>query len=663
MKLRKTVIFILVLVVTASLVLSLVACNKNDSTTPQENQIPDVNPTPHVHTFDFSNVKYNGEDDYFAMVECSDPDCDAVARRTSGREFDEVFVFDYDEETQNLIYNTIATLEDVLDPEGENYVGDYSEEWKNIDTYDEEEGVWIHNKQSQYDENKAFESTYYDPFYDYLEYVTEQYQICYVMYCVNDNYEWYEKYQKISNVRTDLISEYYSLFRKVYNTKYREYFFSEEDGWTEENIEKALIMSDSYGNEEYIKINNKISEIEVIFRKLSDSAITDTSGNNKNVVPELYSEYVQYKNQLAQLAGYENYVEYAYINEYDRDYSPADIEQLRTYAKQYMKPIFNKIFSGYENIGYYSPKKTEKLYYNAILEDSIFDSKLASDIVADYLKEMSFDGEQCSIDYYKNASDLFECGNYYTGEYEGAFNYWISAQEKSVLYFGPDSYSGMFTFIHEFGHYNNSFYNKGTSMSYDIDETHSQGNEMMLLAYLSTVLEDYPSLYEAVEYYQLFNMVAISMLAMAVDEFEQAIYTNTYSGEEFEDGITSDEYDDLFKTILSSYGLYKILNPVYWRYVVIESPCYYISYSTSAMASIQLYAMAMQDLEENGNLDATREKYYKLITFTDDENNAHTDFVGDRVVDIGFAETLKYAGLYSPFEENFYKFLYDYFIG
>lgn len=644
MKLKKISIFVLVFVLIASLLLACVACHK-------KNDGPAHN---------FNSAKYNGQDDYFAMVQCSDEGCEEIGRRESTREFDNVFTYTYNPARKSVIDGKIAALENILNPESSQYVGAYSDDWKNTDTYDETSKSWIHNHQDQYDSNKLFESTYYDPFYDELEYVTEQYQIAYVLYCVYDNDDWSEKYEAVSNERTELISEYYALFRKVYNTKYREYFFSKEDGWTDDDIHQALVMSDSYGNDAYKEINNKISEIEVNFRALDSGIVSSTSGTNKTIVPEMYAEYVDYKNQLAQLAGYANYVEYAYENEYDRDYSPADVAQLRAYAKQYMQPIFSMIFNGYQSAST-KFKGDAKLYYNALSSDSIFNSKLTTEIVGNYLKEMHFEGEQGTVDYYQNASDLFKTGNIYSGDYAGAFNYWIGAQEKSVLYFGPDSYSGAFTFIHEFGHYNNSFYNQGAGMSYDLDETHSQGNEMMFLAYLSTVLADYEEVYESIEYDNLFNMVAISLLAMAVDEFEQAVYTNTYEGEQFEDGITSDEYDDLFKTIMRSYGLYNILNSAYWRYVVIESPCYYISYSTSAMASLQLYAFAMEDLAENGNLDATREKYYKLITFTDDDANAHTDFVGDRVVDIGFGETLKYAGLYSIFEEDYFTFVADYF--
>lgn len=604
------------------------------------------------HIFNFDNVKFNGEDDYFEMVVCAREDCDKAARRESDREFDDAFTFTYNTEDgvfQTTIDAHVDALVDVLDPESDNFVG----------VYDEALHGWA-KPSDLYDENKEFEHTYYDVFYDDLEYITEQYQVCYVYYCVNDqNAEWKEKYEAIQDARTKLIEVYYSLFQKVYDTKFRNFFFSEEDGWTPEEIEKALTLSATYGGGEYAEIKSGIDEIEVAFRDLDTSVVKDQTGSKFLVVPNMYEKYVALNNRLAQLSGYDNYVEYAYKNVYDRDYSPEDVAQLRTYAKQYFVDVYKLIENlNSKNVSF---NKEQQKYFNALSSDSIFDSKLTSDFVGSYLKEMNIKDEESVVQsYYETVNELFRVGNYFPGKYSGAFNYWIEAQQKSVLYFGPGSYSGAFTFIHEFGHYNNSYYNHGTSMSFDLDETHSQGNEMMFLAYLKNVLPSgMDKVYNKVEINQLSDMIRITIIAMAVDEFEQAVYTNTYTGSKYEDGITPNEYDSLFQDILASYGATN-LNSAYWRYVVIESACYYISYSTSAMASLQMYVWAMKDLEENGNLDATREKYYKLITFTDDENNAHTDFVGDKVVDIGFAETLHYAGLYSPFDEDLYKFVSEY---
>ena len=615
------------------------------------------------HDYDFADVKFEGDDDYFAMVVCSHEGCEKAARRESTREFDGAFTYTYSETKQDEINARRDALFDMLDPDHASYIGAYSDEWANEDTYNEGTGEWIHAKQAQYDEERAFEHDVYDVFYDDLKYLTEQYQVCYVFYCVNDkNAEWQDNYDAIQKARTDMISDYYALFRKIYNTKYREYFFCEEDGWSPEDIEKALVLSDTYGGGEYAQIKKRIDEIENEFRDLERD-----QQEKGDTVPNLYAEYVSLNNQLARMVKddqgqqkYQNYVEYAYENVYDREYSPEDTAHLRAYAKQYMKTVYSTIYKGYretkDNI--YSDTSPLKPYKTALLDESIFDSKLTTDLVSGYLKLLNIKDDQGNIiqNYYGNANELFRVGNYYPGKYGGAFNYWISAQDKSVLYFGPGSYSGAFTFIHEFGHYNNSYYNKGIGMSYDLDETHSQGNEMMFLAWLSSALPaGYDKVYKQVKYDNLFNMVAIVMLAMAVDEFEQAVYTNTYPG--YEEGISASQYDDLFKTIMASYGIAQSLNSVYWRYVVIESACYYISYSISAMSSLQLYALAMAEIKETGDFAETREKYYKLITFTDDDQNAHTDFVGDRVVDIGYADTLKYAGLLSPFDEDFYQFL------
>ena len=75
----------------------------------------------------------------------------------------------------------------------------------------------------------------------------------------------------------------------------------------------------------------------------------------------------------------------------------------------------------------------------------------------------------------------------------------------------------------------------------------------------------------------------------------------------------------------------------YWRYVTISAPCYYVSYSISALSVLQLYA----DVEERG-FEATKESYLKLFTYTDENIEMTTE------------EVLEYAGLHSFTEEELY---------
>jgi hypothetical protein len=486
-------------------------------------------------------------------------------------------------------------------------------------------------------------------------YLTEQYQYAYVFYCVKQSSENVDAFLAVDEFRTDMITKFYSIYGLVYDTALREYFYDKnEGGWTDEDIEQALTMSDSYGGDEFAAINNRIHEIEVEHEEIRNQ---DTDAK----VLTLYEEFVSLNNQIAQLAGYDNYPEYAYANIYDREYSPEDVATMRGYIKKHLKAVYTSILNGYmasANAGGVLNGTIESKYYNALTEDSIFTSGLTSDIVKGYLEVMqsSTAGSQ-EIDFFHHANELFKNGNYYTGTYEGAFNYWIPAQDTSILYFGPDSYSGAFTFIHEFGHYYSDVYNKGISYSYDLAETHSQGNEMLFLSYLEDALPKaiLRKIYDKIYYDNLFNMFAIIMLATAVDEFEYCVYTNTAP-----DGTpktyTAKDYDGLFSQIMGSYGIRGSLNESYWRFVTIPAPSYYISYAMSALPCVELLSVA-----ETQGFEAAQEIYYKLFTFTEDSDNVIVDEVGDIIINIGYGETLEYIGLHSIFDEDLYTSINNYF--
>ena len=113
--------------------------------------------------------------------------------------------------------------------------------------------------------------------------------------------------------------------------------------------------------------------------------------------------------------------------------------------------------------------------------------------------------------------------------------------------------------------------------------------------------------------------------------------------------ITKDEYDALFAAILEDFGTTGYTNSSYWRYVTISSPCYYISYSVSAISVLQLYPMAMEDM------DSAIAAYSKLFTYVDEYESEHDYMTVE--------ETLEYAGLYSFTDERLYKMIYKYFKG
>ena len=201
--------------------------------------------------------------------------------------------------------------------------------------------------------------------------------------------------------------------------------------------------------------------------------------------------------------------------------------------------------------------------------------------------------------------------------------------------------------MHEFGHYYNNIYNGNISLSMDHDETQSQGNEMLFLAFLKDYLGSSQSkLYSLVRNEQLVNILATVLMSSAVDEFEQTVYKMT------EEELQQADLQALFDRILSGYGLYGIFDSNYWRYVVVDSPCYYISYAMSALPAMGIYATAMKD-----GYATARNCYFKLYTFSEQEKLAHIDEQGNKIVDAPYVDILHFAGLYGAFDTELYRLL------
>ncbi len=572
-------------------------------------------------------------DDYITFVPCAD--CGKLVLRDSEHLYDDEFVY-------NLTDEKIAEDKTVYDA--------LMQAIADADRYDPKYSFV--KDSDQYKKNKDFEHNYYDPFYDTVEYAIEQYQYSYVFYCVNDNEEWKECYDKASDYYNDMLELYYTVFRPVHETEYRDYFFSEEDGWTPEDIENALTMSDLYSDGRASELRSLADDYLMEFRDLKDPA-------QSSKVPTIFTKFVECNTELAQLFGYDDYMDYAYDSVYTRDYTVEDVAKMREYVKTYLggDTILN-LYKKYAACG-------DDYYYADILGDSaeksIFDNQDAINLVDSFFKTMKSDAYKKPIDFHSTFNELLRGGNYYRGASDHAFSYYLSTKDNTILYFGPGYYSSAFTFVHEFGHYTNNIYNKGADISMDLDETQSQGNEMLFLAYIRSFLEEKgeSDSFLAIKYTQLLNALQTILLSTAVDEFEEIVYTLEYKGDDetikgiLSDGvISSREYDTLFQRVSEPYGLNNLYNPIYWRYVVIEAPGYYISYAMSMIPVLTLFIKS-----QNEGFEAAQEAYFKLFTFTDVEGMAHEDVNGELVVDATTAEVLHYAGLSTPFEEETYKAL------
>lgn len=475
--------------------------------------------------------------------------------------------------------------------------------------------------------------------YDLLLNAVSQRQLAMVAYyCDMKNTELEETYSYMMDYCTAAIAKFYTLSRPFYDSCYREFYYY---GMTEEEILAFLFDSDALSNPEYAALKERNDAIELEF--FGDSS----------KLPELYEEFVANNNAMAQLMGYENYLEYAYSNVYGRDYTYQDVAELSAYVKKHFSPLFNEVYYQYKTMSGFTQKDVNEA--NTQTSASFFENLTGNTTLNDYIDLLAFSSNpDKQITFSDEFNKLMGDGNMFRGQYQGAFVTTITSVNIPIAYFSRN-YDNPFTVVHEFGHYMNEVYNsEGYNQSYDLLEMHSQGNELLYLAYLEDCLTTKNG-YRLVELDQMFNFFYIITAGMVVDSFEQAVYLNEYVSDSdvddriMADGkITANEYDLLFTSICDDYGITSNVLDTYWTHgMTITSPCYYVSYSISAISVLQLYEMANVD-----GFDAAKDAYLKLFTYVDsvDENNV-----------MSTEEILLNAGLYSYNDEQLYIALADFF--
>ena len=536
------------------------------------------------------------------LTYCTRSGCDYTKLAKGNGKYAEALAFTFNDDDKELLEKKHDQLAAILDA-AEDYDPDrhgFTDEGELAEAY-------------------AVAEALYEEYSDLILEAQGQYSIAMTLYyCKHSNKDLEKRYNDMQTYYTDLVAKFYSLSQPWYDSMFREFFF---EGATEEEIKAFLFDSNAYANEEYTALKNRNDEIELEFNSIGDAA-EDTR------VPELYAEFVANNARIAEILGYENYLEYAYENVYDRDYTYQDAAQFVGYVKEYIVPLYNDIYKQWDKIANSGGLKQEDIdTYYSIVSNSFFEDAFGNKLFNDYIDDMNMaftSNPDKVISFSDVLNDLIADGNMFRGTYAGAYVTYIRGVNLPIAYFGK-GYDSAKTVAHEFGHYMNEIYNEDEySQSFDLLETHSQGQEMLFLSYAKNYIEG--DALKLVETYSLLSTLQTIILATQVDCFEQAIYLNQYNGPGAEtimaDGkITADEYDTVYAGLSEYLGIsedYRV--DEYWRYVTISSPCHYISYAVSGVNALQIYATAT-----NEGFDAAKEAYLKLFTYTDEGSEMTTE--------------------------------------
>ncbi len=474
---------------------------------------------------------------------------------------------------------------------------------------------------------EAFDLLYTRLSEEALDRVRTQAEIVYVFWCCDLTDPLTEAaYLYLNELYSDLGARIDRMYETLWNSPFSELFY---DGWTEEEIDEALRYA-AGSTEEATALIAENAALVAAFRALSDEEQTFYPESAR-----LFYELAKNNDRIAELYGYENYVEYAYPELYGRDYTPADAASLRALFCRTLMPrlrdLAAKAFEGKLSFASLSVKDYFR-FYDYLFGDVRTDY---NNVVGRYAAAVG----QIAPDFLTVYRDLPERKNYYYAEgdaYEGAFTTWFPDFDAPIVYFGP-SYHSADTFVHEFGHYYAAARSEDglDSIPYDLAETQSQGDEFLFAYWFEYIEPSYAEVAHAVAEYKVYDILTTILTASLVNDFECYVYAHL-------DELTPEDLDGVLISLCDAYGGYEAVKAalgyepeIYWHHVVMEAPGYYVSYAASAVPTLALYAKAI----EEGFAAAVGA--YEILVTSDPA--------------LGFLEVLYEAGIGSPFDDTTYE--------
>ncbi|MBR2337631.1 MAG: hypothetical protein IKA61_06780 [Clostridia bacterium] len=462
--------------------------------------------------------------------------------------------------------------------------------------------------------------------YAYYE-VASQANVAFVLYASDASSKAYkDNYLFASEAYNGVYANYMKALQEIHAHEKSSGISSDQSffkGWDERDLNRILKYTDKVAS-----LENEISELQVEYASISEEEFTE-----KSVV--IYKQIVDKNKQIATEYGFSTYYEYASDYEYGRDYTNGQLTAFRANVAATLPALIVRLKSDLETAKSNLTQK-ERETLNALTSDS-YDST-AVNYWDKYVA--SYEGLNVKNDFmhaFDNKNVMFADG---ANSRQMAFNAYMPAYSKSYCYFGP-GYQDVFTVSHEIGHYYAGLHIDHGVTSMDLNETHSQGNEMLLLEYLSSELS--ANAFKALELSKTASILSTVVISTIVDDFEYFVYTNDVSN------FTAQDFDSKMNEICQKYGGREFVDTIvtdinrYWRLIVAEQPLYYISYATSGIASINLYMVADESRSE------ARQIYTKLIEQAQPE--------------LGFAGSLTSAGLVSPFEKSSFDSISAYVSG
>lgn len=361
-----------------------------------------------------------------------------------------------------------------------------------------------------------------------------------------------------STQESALVNEYLSAAHQTYTAEY------EGKSYDDASLAAAL-ESGEVDQDVYIAISRDIAK------------------NQNAALGDIYLRMAALRKEISKSAGYDNYADYAYTEIYQRDYTQQEIRSFHQAVKDEIVPLSNALTTLY--------------YYESA--DPVFSEDYAGDTALDviepYIGRLS--SEMAEAFAYMRGHGLYDIG-YSDTKGEAGFTTTLDSYGAPFYFNRPtgDIYD-LSTAIHEFGHYNDAYWqsagwNDGDK-PLDISEVHSQALELLFTHFYEDIFESEESA-EAVQDYLILNLLSSAIIyGCLFDELQQYVYAT--------DNVTLEQINREFCQLCREYGIIPEddeRTEMYSWYEVphtFTQPCYYISYAVSAAGAFAFWLDAQDD--------------------------------------------------------------------
>lgn len=324
-------------------------------------------------------------------------------------------------------------------------------------------------------------------------------------------------------------------------------------------------------NQELTALMEQESELESRYYDLSQQAMEveyyseEYFSRYGSQMAQLYVELVALRQQMAQVAGYDSYPEFAYDYYHYRDYTPQQAQQYLEQVGQVLAPAYEQwaYGQGWDESGAYCPESQTFRYVKRAAEamgGSIWE---AFQMLEKY--------ELYHIEYGEN-------------KYDSSFETYLWSYYQPFVFMNPYmDQSDKLTFAHEFGHFCNDYVCYGSYAGTDVAEVHSQAMEYLSLLYAPDGQE--------LERFKMEDCLETYVEQAAYALFEMQVYQ--LEGQE----LTVENVQALYQSIGDRFGFQS------WDYDCRDyvniphfftDPMYVISYVVSNDVAVQIYQLELE---------------------------------------------------------------------